>query len=269
MVSNILRVIGSDKRKEVEVRKWLAPIDVLEQSPYFPKPVFSLKERLCTDSEGIIAEYKRKSPTKGVINGHAPIRETLAGYVQAGATALSILTDTTFFGGSNYDLTGARPLLGCPILRKDFVIDEYQVVESKAIGADVILLIAALLQPGKLKSLVRLAHSLGLEVLMEVHSAGEFIAHANSNADIIGVNNRDLTTFEVSLDTSRRLAGLIARNAVSISESGIRTAAEVMELKSIGYKGFLIGEAFMQNVQPATTLRELLRDLRQLKSRVL
>ena len=219
---NILDKIIAHKKKEVAERKELYPPKLLEQSIYFDTETVSLKKYLLRDDKvGIIAEIKRKSPSKGMIHEFVSIEQTSISYMQGGASALSILTDTEFFGGTNDDLTTARKYNFCPILRKDFTIDKYQIIEAKSIGADAILLIAAALSPAELKELAQFARSLGLEVLMEVHNAEELESHLNENLDVVGVNNRDLKTFDVSLETSIELATRIPDQFVKISESGI------------------------------------------------
>lgn len=224
---------------------------ILEKGIFFERTTHSLKKELLRkDQAGIIAEIKRQSPSKGVINPNVSVEQTSVGYVQAGASALSILTDTKFFGGSNDDLTLARKLNACPILRKDFVVDEYQIVEAKSIGADVILLIAAALAPVDIKKFITVAHSLGLEVLLEVHNEQEFLTNQEANIDLVGVNNRDLKTFNVSIETSRRLSSLIPDAMVKISESGIDDPLTILELSRFGFKGFLMGQAFMAQSVP-------------------
>ena len=219
---NILDQIIEFKRKEVAERKVLCPVSLLEQTPYFSLPVVSLKESLLRDDKtGIIAEIKRKSPSKGVINAAVSVERISRGYVEAGASALSILTDKEFFGGSNEDLITARKFNSCPILRKEFVIDQYQIVEAKSIGADAILLIAAVLSPDEVKKFTDFAHSLGLEVLMEVHNETELKNNLSAGVDLIGVNNRDLKTFTLSIETSKRLAPMIPNDVIKVSESGI------------------------------------------------
>ncbi len=259
----ILNEILEFKRKEVEERKSLYPVKLLEKSIYFPSPTVSLKRYVeREDKSGIIAEIKRKSPSKGVINPHVSVERTSVGYMQAGASALSVLTDTRFFGGSNDDLTTARKFNFCPILRKEFVIDEYQIVEAKSIGADAILLIAAALEPARLTQLCAIAHSLNLEVLVEVHNNEELAAVSDSGADLIGVNNRNLKTFELSVDVSRALASKMPSNAVRVSESGIETPETILDLRNnYGYRGFLIGQTFMQHSRPEQAAKEFIRDL--------
>jgi indole-3-glycerol phosphate synthase len=264
---NILDQIIEFKRKEVAERKLLFPLSVLEQSSGFSLPVISLKASLVrADKTGIIAEIKRKSPSRGVINANVSIERTSVGYVQAGASALSILTDTKFFGGSNEDLLTARKFNSCPILRKEFVVDPYQIVEAKSIGADAILLIAAVLSPKEIVRYTELAHSLGLEVLMEVHDENELNDNLAAGVDVIGVNNRDLKTFSLSIETSKRLAALIPSEVIKISESGIESIEAIMELRKYGFKGFLIGQTFMQNSRPELAAVEFMEELKRVES---
>ncbi len=264
---NILDSIIAYKRKEVEDRKALYPVKLLEQSIYFPtQPVSLSKYVQRQDLSGIIAEFKRRSPSKGVINAYSSVEATTIGYMQAGAAALSVLTDKPSFGGSNEDLTVARKYNYCPIIRKDFTIDEYQIIEAKSIGADAILLIAAVLSPQDVKRLSAFAHSFGMEVLLEVHNAEELKSNLEANADLIGVNNRNLKTFEVSTDISKELAGLIPPAAVKVSESGISDPATIIELRKYGYTGFLMGENFMKNARPEKASREFIKALRKLDS---
>jgi len=263
---NILDKILEHKRKEVDERKGLYPVKLLEQSIYFGTPAVSLKKYvLREDKSGIIAEIKRKSPSKGIINPHISVERTSIGYMQAGASALSVLTDKEFFGGSNEDLTLARKFNFCPILRKDFVIDEYQIIEAKSIGADAILLIAAALEPGRIKELSRLAHSLHLEVLMEVHDEKELNDNLEGGADLIGVNNRNLKTFELNVETSRRLSSLIPAAIVKVSESGIDSPEAILDLIKYGFRGFLMGQAFMQTSRPERAAKDFIKELNRLK----
>jgi indole-3-glycerol phosphate synthase len=262
---NILDEIIDYKRKEVSDRKSLYPVKLLEQSIFFSSPTVSLKKYVQReDKTGIIAEFKRKSPSKGIINAHAPVERTTIGYMQAGASALSVLTDKQFFGGSNEDLTVVRKYNFCPVLRKDFTIDEYQIIEAKSIGADAILLIAAVLDPKDSKTLAEFAHSLGLEVLLEVHDADELRKNLDVDADLIGVNNRNLKTFEVSTDISKRLAPLIPDKFVRVSESGISSPETIVDLRKHGYKGFLMGENFMRHSQPEVEAKSFMEDLRKI-----
>lgn len=259
---NILDQIVSHKRKEVEERKSLFSVKLLEQSIFFPSQPVSLKKYLLReDKSGIIAEIKRKSPSKGMINPYVSVERTSIGYMQAGASALSVLTDKQFFGGSNDDLTIARKFNFCPILRKDFMVDEYQIVEAKSIGADVILLIAAVLDTETIKKFTQQAHSLGLEVLLEVHNEEEVVRNLSTGVDLIGVNNRDLKSFEVNIDTSKKLSSIIPDQFIKISESGIDTPDQIQELKKYGFKGFLMGEKFMKHSRPEKACKEFIDDL--------
>ncbi len=261
---NILDQIIQYKRKEVEERKRLFPVKLLEKSGFFDLPTISLKSYvLHEDKSGIIAEIKRKSPSKGIINNNVSVEQISIGYVQAGASALSVLTDRHFFGGSNDDLSMARKYNSCPILRKDFVIDEYQIIEAKSIGADAILLIAAVLDPKRLKSLAAFAHAFGLEVLLEVHDEAELRDNATAQADLIGVNNRNLKTFEISIETSKSLSNLIPHGIVKVSESGIDDPNTILELRQFGFKGFLIGQTFMQQNHPEQACKEFIDALRK------
>lgn len=261
---NILDKIVEYKRKEVEERRSLYPTKLLEQSIYFSTQPVSLKKYVQRpDLTGIIAEFKRMSPSKGVINKHAQVERTTIGYMQAGASALSVLTDKPSFGGANEDLTIARKYNYCPILRKDFTINEYQIIEAKSIGADAILLIAAVMDGKQSKTLVDFAHSLGLEVLLEVHDEDELQQHIESNADLIGVNNRNLKNFEVSIEISKRLAPLIPASMVKVSESGITSPNTIIELKKFGYEGFLMGENFMKHSRPEKAALEFISELKK------
>lgn len=266
---NILEKIIEHKKKEVIECKSLYPTKLLEQSIFFPSNTVSLKKYLLReDKMGIIAEIKRKSPSKGMIHEFVSIEQTSIGYMQGGASALSILTDTEFFSGKNEDLTTARKYNYCPILRKDFTIDEYQIVEAKSIGADAILLIAAVLTPKKLSALAKFAKSLGLEVLMEVHNGEELKSHLNEHLDVVGVNNRDLKSFDVNVDTSIALVQNIPDQFVKISESGISNPETVIKLKSHGFQGFLIGEYFMSHSRPGAACAEFIQKIKKMQEAV-
>lgn len=263
---SILQEIVKHKQLEVAERISLYPIKLLEQSIYFEGKTVSLKKYILReDKSGIIAEFKRQSPSKGVINPYAEIERTSIGYMQAGASALSVLTDRKFFGGKNEDLTMARKFNYCPILRKDFVIEEYQIVEAKAIGADAILLIAAILPPQRLQELAAFAKSLDLEVLLEVHNLEELQQNLHPEVDLIGVNNRNLNTFETSINVSKELAQHIPDNYVRVSESGISNPATLLELRDYGYEGFLIGESFMQHSRPEQAAARFIHDYQSLQ----
>ncbi|MDP2385584.1 MAG: indole-3-glycerol phosphate synthase TrpC [Bacteroidota bacterium] len=259
---NILEKIIAHKKKEVLERQSLYPTKLLEKSIYFETPTVSFKKYLNRrDLSGIIAEIKRKSPSNGIINNHISVEKLSVGYMQAGASALSVLTDAHFFGGKNEDLTVARKFNYCPILRKDFMVDEYQITEAKSIGADAILLIAAALTKEETKRLASFARSLDLEVLMEIKEEKE-LDHANEFVDVIGVNNRNLETFEVKIETSFELANKIPAEFPKVSESGIASAQAIHELKGAGFSGFLIGETFMKHARPEKPCADLIRQIK-------
>lgn len=261
---DILYKIIAHKEIEVAERKSLYPTKLLEKSIYFSSSTVSLRKYLLReDKAGIIAEIKRKSPSKGMINEHVSIEKTSISYMQGGASAISVLTDTEFFGGKNDDLSTARKYNYCPILRKDFTIDEYQIVEAKSIGADAILLIAAVLSPKRLKELASFAKSFGLEVLMEVHNLEELTTHLNEHLDVVGVNNRNLKTFEVNIETSIELAKSIPKQFVKISESGINNPETVINLMKHGFQGFLIGEYFMSHSRPGGACAEFIQKIKK------
>jgi indole-3-glycerol phosphate synthase len=262
---DILDEIIAYKKEEVKERKDLYPVKLLEKSIHFKAPAISLRKYLLReDKYGIIAEIKRKSPSKGIINNHISIERTSIGYMQAGASALSILTDKKYFGGSNEDLKQARRFNFCPILRKEFIIDEYQLIEAKSIGADAVLLIAAALQPREIKNLSRLAQSLGLEVLMEVHNEEELADNIHETVDIVGVNNRNLKTFVTDIETSVSLSGKIPDNYIKISESGIDKPEDVIFLRTHGYQGFLMGEHFMKHGRPEKGCADFINKLKDI-----
>lgn len=256
----ILDKIIKQKRIEIEDRKLLKSISSLEKEIFFDRQCISLKNNLINSKSGIISEFKRKSPSRGWIHKDADLLKITSGYCRVGASGISILTDEPFFGGTPDDLMATRPHVTCPILRKDFIVNEYQIFESKAMGADVILLIAAALTPQKTKSLAKQAKSLGLEVLLEIHSKDE-LTYANKYVDILGVNNRNLKNFEVNIGISKELANLIPDEFVIISESGISNAETVKELKIVGYQGFLMGENFMKEKDPVNALDKFIKQI--------
>lgn len=263
---DILQEIVAHKKKEVAERKKMYPIQLLEKSIYFQTPVVSLQQYLLRDDKsGIIAEFKRRSPSKGNINPYATVEKVSIGYMQAGASALSVLTDSQYFGGSNDDLTTARKFNFCPILRKEFIVDEYQLIEAKSIGADAVLLIAECLEKDQLSNLAATAKLLGMEVLMEVHSEDQLDKFC-LDVDLVGVNNRDLKTFTVSIQTSLDLLDKIPEEAVKVSESGISDPTAVAQLKEAGYQGFLIGEHFMRSAEPQQACAAFIQELNQLSA---
>ncbi|MEI6585472.1 MAG: indole-3-glycerol phosphate synthase TrpC [Sediminibacterium sp.] len=258
---NILDKIVAQKQIEVAARKLQTPVAVLEQMKYFSAETLSLYSFLLDPTKtGIIAEFKRKSPSKGVINDQATVEEVTMAYAKYGASGISVLTDTEFFGGSLNDLLAAS-INELPLLRKDFMIDEYQLIEAKAHGAEVILLIAACLSPDKVKSMAATAKSLGLEVLLEIHNEQE-LEHICDSIDLVGVNNRNLKTFEVSIDTSLALIKQIPSNKLAIAESGISNVDTIVTLRQAGFKGFLIGENFMKQASPSIAFADFVNQLK-------
>ena len=260
----ILDKIIAFKKKEVAKIKAEIPVKKLVESPNFKRQPISLKKSLLeVGSTGIIAEFKRQSPSKGIINDKATVVDVTNGYLDANVAAQSILTDTSFFGGTMADLMEARVVNQIkPILRKDFVVDGFQIVEAKAIGADVILLIAACLTKQELKNYGQLATDLGLEVLYEVHSQEDLDKINDLDNKIIGINNRNLNTFEVDLENSIFLANLIPDTCVKVSESGISDPKIITGLKEYGFNGFLIGENFMKEEDPGMACQEFISQIR-------
>ncbi len=262
---SILDEIVLNKKKEVTEQKELYPIKLLERSIYFNSQPLSLSEYILRpDLSSIIAEFKRKSPSKGIINEYAKPEQVCLQYMQAGASALSVLTDSKFFGGNQKDLTTARKFNYCPILRKDFIIDEYQIMEAKSIGADAILLIAEILTAKELLSLAALSKSLGLQVLFEVHSE-ESIHKLPADASIVGINNRNLRNFEVSIEHSALLLQHLPNSVVKVAESGIDSAETLLSLKNIGFNGFLVGEKFMRESNPGKACGALVNQIKELE----
>jgi len=258
---NILALIITDKKLEVNKRKSIFSSDYRESSPLFERKTKSLAKSLKASNSGIIAEHKRRSPSKQNINSSLSVEKVAKGYESAGVCGMSILTDGKYFGGSLDDLTIARAVSDFPLLRKEFIIDEYQIIEAKAFGADAILLIAAILSPQEILSFSKTAKSLGLDVLLEVHNLNELEKSIMPSIDLIGVNNRNLKTFKVSLETSRSLAEEIPAEFVKVSESGISEVASIKKLKAIGYKGFLVGENFMKTDNPGLAAKDFINQL--------
>jgi indole-3-glycerol phosphate synthase len=259
----ILDEINENKRREISEAKSRVSVDELKASPYFNRTCNSLKAALLAEgASGVIAEFKTNSPSKGVINDEVEASEVTEAYAEAGASGLSVLTDKRYFGGSFNNLAKARranPKM--PILRKDFMLDPYQIYEAKAHGADVILLIAESLSKSQLLELTQTAKEIGLEVLVEVHNEEE-LEKLNPQVDLVGVNNRDLRTFVVDVETSVRLSKLIPDHFVKISESGISDPASIHKLRDAGFKGFLIGETFMKTNDPGKACREFILKLK-------
>ncbi|HVF82130.1 MAG TPA: indole-3-glycerol phosphate synthase TrpC [Flavisolibacter sp.] len=257
---NILETIIAHKKEEVAKRKGDVPVAELERGRYFNRTTSSLRKFILNERKtGIIAEFKRRSPSKGIINNRDSVEAVTKAYYGYGASGISILTDHKFFGGSLDDLLSARDS-ELPLLRKDFTIDEYQVVEARAFGADVILLIAACLTPQEVKNLSVAAHNLELEVLLELHDETE-LDHICDSIDMVGVNNRNLKNFEVDLEHSVRLAQKIDDRFIKVAESGINDVANIHYLKQHGFKGFLIGEHFMKQDNPMQAFKNFTYEL--------
>ncbi|MGV9002447.1 indole-3-glycerol phosphate synthase TrpC [Flavobacterium sp.] len=260
---SILDIIKEEKLKEVTLLKSTFPIAELEKFPLFNSKTYSMKKAIASSiSGGIISEFKRKSPAKGNINLDANVMEVTQGYTNAGVSGLSVLTDELFFGAKQNDFQFARENNVIPMLRKDFIVDEYQIFQSKAMGADVILLIAKILSQKQLKSYTNLAHELGLEVFLETQNETEILENLDLNFDLIGINNRNLNSFEVSVENSIKLAALLPKSSVKIAESGIDSLETIQLLKANGFDGFLIGEYFMKEENPASKCYELIQKLK-------
>ena len=261
-MNNILEQIVSYKKKEVINRKVVSPVHHLEKLPEFSRKILSMKDYLLDPVKtGIIAEFKKKSPSKGIINAEASVESVTAAYFRYGAAMISVLTDQPSFGGSSSDLQRAR-FNDLPILRKDFILDPYQLTESRAMGADAILLIAACLKPAETRALAAAARQLGLEVLLEIHEESE-LAHLCEEVDVVGINNRDLKTFSVDVDRSIRLAECLPVDKLRIAESGIRDIDTILQLKTAGFNGFLIGEQFMKAPDPAIAFASFIDQLKK------
>lgn len=255
---NVLEEIISKKRERVEAAKKRTPLDELRRLSDRSRKSHALREALRADGINIIAEFKRRSPSKGAIRADADLTQVVTSYNAGGAAAISVLTEEDYFSGSLDDLRNVKNAVTLPVLRKDFILDDYQVYESAAAGADAILLIVAVLDDETLRTLRTLAEDeLNLDALVEVHTSDEMKRAAACGAALIGVNNRDLRTFEVSLETSIALARYAPRESVLVSESGLNSANDLRRLHDAGYRGFLIGETLMRAGNPEQTLREL------------
>ncbi len=259
---NILDAIKAKKIKEVALLKTQFSYSFLEEQPLFNSATHSLKKAIESSvSGGIIAEFKRKSPAKGNINLNADVIEVTQGYANATVSGLSVLTDEAFFGARTNDFELARKNNTIPMLRKDFMVDEYQIIQSKAMGADVILLIAKILTKNQLQSYTNLAQELGMEVFLETQNEVEILENINLNFDVIGINNRNLNSFEVSVENSIKLAQLLPKSSIKIAESGIQSLETIQLLKANGFDGFLIGEYFMKEQNPTEKCRNLIQQL--------
>lgn len=258
---NILDTIVAQKKTEVALRKQQTAVTELEKSRFFANETLSLKKFLLDPAKtGIIAEFKRKSPSRGIINDRVTVEEVTTAYAKYGASGISVLTDEKFFGGSLDDLLAAT-INKVPLLRKDFMIDEYQIIEAKAYGASVILLIAACLTPAEVKAMAITAKNLDLEVLLEIHNDEE-LGHICDEVDLVGVNNRNLKTFEVSIETSLNLINKIPSQKPAIAESGISDVDTIVTLRGAGFKGFLIGENFMKQPNPSIAFADFINQLK-------
>lgn len=259
---NILDQIIASKKREVTLKKRVISINQLENSDLFNAKTHSLSKSILNSPFGIIAEHKRRSPSKGTINHNLSVEEVVIGYENAGASGISVLTDSQYFGGSLDDLLLAKAAISTPLLRKEFIIDEYQILEAKAYGADAVLLIASVLTKNEIKSLSEFAHSIALEVLLEVHNLEELEKSIMPSLDIIGVNNRNLKTFEVCLQNSIDLVTQIPTDFIKISESGLSTVEDLKGLQNHGFQGFLIGESFMKTDNPGLALEQFINQLK-------
>jgi indole-3-glycerol phosphate synthase len=266
---DILDTIIANKRKEVASQKEAVSLDKLMSinAVQFERPVCSMREALANSSSGIIAEFKRKSPSKGWIFPDAKVEDIVPAYEAGGASACSVLTDSDFFGGSFDDICRARELVRLPLLRKDFMVDEYQIYQARIMGADAILLIASVLTPDECFRFAQKAHELNMEVLLEIHKEHELTC-LNPYIDMLGVNNRNLGTFDTSVKNSFRLLEHIKREIgggadvpLLVSESGLSDVHTIRELRNAGFRGFLIGETFMKTANPGKTLNDLICQL--------
>ena len=258
-MKNILDNIIERKKQEVADSKSAVSLQQLKESEFFGRETFSLEESLKSKS-GIIAEFKRKSPSKGIINNKADVLKVVKSYETSGASGISILTDSEFFDGNFADVLKVRKEINIPILRKDFMIEEYQFYEAKSIGADVVLLIAACLSVNQVQEFTELSHQLGLEVLLEIHTEDELI-HFNKNIDLVGINNRNLKDFKVDLQHSVNMKNLLPKGTLSVAESGIYSVEDFEFLKEKGFDGFLMGEYFMNNENPGKAFEEFITNI--------
>jgi len=246
----ILDKIVRDKKLEVDKLSSNSSIKELESSRLFSRQCISLKDSILKSTGGIICEFKRRSPSNNNINYKSNVSEVVKGYQKAGAAGLSILTNKQYFDGDIKDIVEIRDISSIPILRKEFIISEYQIIEAKSIGSDAILLIASILSKEEIKNYSSLAKNIGLEVLFEIHDAEELEKISGENIDIIGVNNRNLDTLEIDIQNSVDLYSKIPNSFVKISESGISKVESILKLREVGYQGFLIGENFMKTDDP-------------------
>jgi indole-3-glycerol phosphate synthase len=261
---DILDEIIAYKKEEVKINKKLYPVSKLEKSFYFRREIPSFIEAILKPGPSIIGEFKRKSPSKGIINISADINQVAKGYQEAGISAISVLTDKKFFGGEKDDLLKVAGYIKVPLLRKDFILDEYQIVESKSIGASAILLIASVLSRSEVDTLTDLALNLGLDILFEIHNEKD-LEKMSHKIKIIGVNNRNLKTLEINMDNSVDLLTHLPLNLIKVAESGFQTYNDVKQLFARGYNAFLIGENFMRSNDPGLTAAEFIKGLKEVK----
>ncbi|MBS3739300.1 indole-3-glycerol phosphate synthase TrpC [Mesohalobacter halotolerans] len=260
---HILDEISAFKKRLLDHKKQAVSIKDLEAMPNFKRHCFALTERLKNSDFGIIAEHKRRSPSKPHLNFKTDVFDVAKTYEVAGVSGMSVLTEQKYFGGSLEDLLLCRSACNLPLLRKDFMVDEYQIIESKAYGADVILLIAACLNPAEVQQFSSLAKQLGMQSILEVHNLEELQQFFCESIDIVGVNNRNLKTFEVDLQISKALIEHIPENVVKISESGLKHPQDILDLSQIGYDGFLLGEHFMTTDNPGLAAQKFIQTLKQ------
>lgn len=268
-MKDILQTIVAYKREEIRQRKEAMPLPALRErvETQEKRKSYSMRQALETSPTGIIAEFKRKSPSKGWLHPDAKVDEVLPAYAKNGASACSILTDAPFFGGTPADLREARRQVDLPLLRKDFLLDEYQLYEARLFGTDAVLLIASILSPAECRSLAEKAHALKLETLLEIHREEE-LAYLNPEIDMLGVNNRNLGTFHTDIANAKDIIPAIHSyldrvrlTPLIIAESGIREPSSVKQLRDIGYRGFLIGETFMKEESPGMALGKFVQKM--------
>jgi indole-3-glycerol phosphate synthase len=253
----MLDKIIARKREEVEQRKSVAPMAYLQERIARQKPALDLALALKGDHTRLIAEVKQASPSRGILSPNFDPTRLARTYAEGGAAAISVLTEANYFMGSNEDLAAIKRVVALPLLRKDFIFDPYQVYESRACGADALLLIAAILSQGQLRDLVSLSHSLGLKCLVEVHNGDEVERAVLSEAEIIGINNRDLNAFAVDINTTRRLRPLIPEEKIVVSESGIKSRRDMEKLGKWGVDAVLVGEALVTADNIRAKMKEL------------
>lgn len=258
---NILDKIVQQKLAEVAVQKEQMPIFQLMEQENFKRTCFSAKKSITRKgASGVIAEFKRQSPSKGVINGTVKPQDVVKSYQEAGASMVSVLTDEVFFGAKAADFSAARESLSIPLLRKEFIVDAYQIYQSKAMGADVILLIAAILSPQRCKDFAFIAKDLGMEVLLELHDESE-LDHVNRFVDLVGINNRNLKDFSVDTDRSIRVAAKLPEDMIRVAESGLDSPEVVRKMRQNGFQAFLMGEHFMKQDSPGNACKQFITEM--------